>query len=225
MCGEGIGVYLEDNYEPDVCRIIEEIVQPGWVCVDVGAHKGYYTLLLAKTVGEQGYVIAFEAHPDNAAVVLRNAMINDYGKRVRVENIAISDGSSSRVRLFPGRQRSSAEWNIVGHDVSGNQTEPELEVPATSLDAYFSAAQPVDFIKIDIEGAEALALSGMRRVLRESQPVVLIEFHDAAGWLGRRELFEAGYGLRDVVTGRWLDPDRATERVYHCLAVPSQARA
>ena len=78
-------------------------------------------------------------------------------------------------------------------------------------------------MKIDIEGAEAQALVGMRRILRESRPVVLVEFHNETGWAGREHLLTAGYSLRDAKNTRWLDPAAANvHRVYHCLAVPEE---
>lgn len=222
MQAKYIRSYHEGSYEPEVCRTIMRIVQPGWVCVDIGGHVGYFTLLLAKLVGEHGHVIAFEAHAENAEQLRSNVRINGYEARVRVENMAVSDGTCCRVMLFPGRWRSSAEWNIVGHDVEGNLTEPESEVPATSLDAYFCRGLRVDFVKIDIEGAEALALCGMRRLLRESKPLVLVEFHNESGWTGRQELFSAGYYLYDIINARWLDGRLDVQRVYHCLAVAKQ---
>ena len=220
MLGKHLGFYLEGGYEPEVCQIITRIVKPGWVCVDVGAHVGYFTLLLAKLVGEHGHVIAFEAHPENAEQIRSNVRINGYEARVQVENMAVSDGNYHRVKLFPGRKHSSAEWNIVGHDVEGNPTQPELDVPATSLDSYFPPGSRVDFVKMDIEGAEAQALRGMRRLLQEYKPLVFVEFHDESGWTGRKELLAVHYCLYDLENARWLDSELDVRRVYHCLAVP-----
>jgi FkbM family methyltransferase len=225
MRGRVLDAYLDGSYEPDVCETIMSIVQRGWICVDVGAHVGYFTLLFAKLVDERGRVIAFEAHPENARQLRFNTRINGYETRVQVENVAISDGISQRVNLFPGRGHSSFEWNIVGHDVEGNPRQPELEVQATSLDAYFTACSCVDFIKIDIEGAEAQALHGMRRLLRETRPFVLVEFHDEKSWTGRRELLTADYRLYDVRNARWLNSELDVGGVYHCLAVPRERMA
>src|SRR5713101_3990307 len=135
-------------YEPDVCSIIEQMVRPGWICADVGAHIGVITRLLAKLVGPAGRVIAFEAHPENARVLRENLSANGWGKAVTVENLAVSDGSCDRVWLFPGRESSSAEWNIVGHDVNGTRTEPEVEVRAVSLDEYFPPGSRLDLVKM-----------------------------------------------------------------------------
>jgi len=225
MRGKAVGAYFDGSYEPEVCQTIVQIVQRGWICVDVGAHVGYLTLLLAKLVGERGCVIAFEPHPENARQLRFNTKINGYETRVQVENVAISDGISQWVNLFPGRGHSSAEWNIVGHDVEGKPRQPELEVQATSLDAYFTACSCVDFVKIDIEGAEAQALCGMRRLLRECRPFVLVEFHNEKGWTGRRELLEADYRLYDVRNARYLNSELDECRVYHCLAVPRERSA
>ena len=52
-------------YETDVCPSIKEVVEPGWTVLDVGAHIGYHTLLLAKLVGEKGRVISFEPLPES----------------------------------------------------------------------------------------------------------------------------------------------------------------
>jgi len=225
MRGKVYDAYLDGSYEPEVCQTIMRIVQQGWICVDVGAHIGYFTLLLAKLVGERGRVIAFEPHPENARRLRFNARINGFETRVQVEDVAISDGISQSVNLFPGRGHSPAEWNIVGHDVEGNPRQPELEVQASSLDAYFTACPCVDFVKIDIEGAEAQALRGMRRLLRECSPFVLVEFHDEKGWTGRRELLAANYWLYDVRNARWLNSELDVGRVYHCLAVPRERLA
>lgn len=225
MRGKVIGSYREGSYEPEVCQTIMRIVQLGWVCVDVDAHVGYFTLLLAKLVGERGRVIALEAHPENVEQLRSNVRINGYEARVQMENMAVSDGTCQWVKLFPGRGHSSAEWNIVGHDVERNPTQAELEVPATSLDAYFPSGSRVDFVKMDIEGVEAKALRGMRRLLRDGRPFVLVEFHDENCWSGRQELLIAHYCLYDIRNARWLDGELDVQRVYHCLAVPRERLA
>lgn len=206
-------------YEPDICQAIERIVQSGWTCADVGAHVGVITQVFARKVGPTGLVIAFEAHPENARLLRENVSANGWEKLVRVENLAVTDGSCGRVWLFAGRECRPSEWNIVGHDVDGARTHPEMEVPARALDDYFPSGSRLDLVKIDVEGAEAQVLAGMRRLLRETRPVAIIEFHDEVGWAGRQELLAAAYDLYDM-SGRRLDPVRDVQRVYHCLALP-----
>ena len=207
------------SYEPEVCNIIFKIVKSGWICADVGANVGILSRVMARQVGPTGRVIAFEAFPGNAKLSIFMNWLSGHLSTIQTENIAISDGMQSEVSLFPGRDASHAEWNIVGHDVDGKEKKEFIRVPATSLDKYFPPGSVLHFVKIDIEGAEVLALRGMRRILRQSRPVLLVEFHDEAGWNGREELFKANYDLYDI-TGRKLDPGIDTRRIYHCLACP-----
>jgi FkbM family methyltransferase len=212
----------EGAYEPDVRSALKALVRPGWICADVGAHHGVITRELPRLVGPGGRVIAFEAHPDNVRELERVVAAEDLAGWVQVENAAVTDGSRRRVTLHAGRARASTEWNIVGTDLEGRPTPTELEVPATSLDAYFeSDGGAVDLVKIDVEGAEAQVLAGMRRLLKDARPALVVEFHDDAGWAGRSELFDAGYDLYEIA-GTRLDAATDLERRYHCLALPHE---
>lgn len=198
--------------EPALERVIDQLVQPGWSCADVGAHRGMATALLAAAVGSTGRVFAFEAHPSTTRK-LRKRFRNSPAEVV-VENLAISDGSSATLELYAGRFKRSAEWTVAPRTAG----RPELSVPATSLDEYFTAGPALNMVKIDVEGAESQVLAGMTRILREVRPVLFIEFHDDVGWSGRSHLLTAGYDLFDASNQRRLDP--ADDRAYHCLAVP-----
>ena len=206
------------SYEPEVQAAISRVVQPGWTCADVGAHQGIFTRLLAKLVGEGGRVVAFEAHPTNAHAV-EKSLSRGVRDRVTVENVAVTDGEVERVTLYAGRNRWSQEWNVTGMDLDGNPTAAELDVAATSLDRYFGGGR-LDFAKLDVEGAENLVLRGMRRLLRNERPVLVVEFHTPEGWAGRTELLDAGYRL-ETPAGEPVDAGPDATRVYQCLALPS----
>lgn len=208
------GAAAGETYEPELTAAIERVVERGWTCADVGAHVGSITQTLVGLVGQSGLVVAFEAHPANAAELRKRFR---RVTTVHVVNAAVSDGSSERLGLYAGRGNHNTEWNVVGHDVDGAPTRLELEVQALSLDGWFSPGQPLDFVKIDVEGAEGLVLAGMRRVLREQCPVVAVEFHDEQGWAARGELLEAGYRL-ETPDGSSVDPTGS--RVYHVIALP-----
>jgi FkbM family methyltransferase len=205
----------QEPYEPEFTGAIERIVQPGWTCADVGAHVGNITDALVRLVGKEGRVIAYEAHPANAAELRKRFR---RASTVEVVNAAVSDGTADRLMLYAGRHDHSTEWNVVGHDVDGVPTRRELEVEAVSLDVWFSSGEPLHFVKIDVEGAEDRVLAGMRHVLHERRPIVAIEFHDETGWAGRRELLDAGYELT-ATDGSAVDPGGS--RVYHVIARPT----
>lgn len=207
--------YLSDDYETHTLTVIERLVHSKFVCADIGAHIGYTTLLLAKLAGPEGYTYAFEALPDNAALLQRNVELNDYTGRVAVENFAVIDRTLEQLTLQLGR--SSFESTTCCH-------EPirQVRVPATALDDYFKRDSKLDFVKMDIEGAEVQALEGMKRLLTESRPIVLLEVH-ANAWAALDQLAAAKYDLCDV----HLQPTNAqTMRKhghYHCVAFPREA--
>jgi FkbM family methyltransferase len=210
---------MSKKYEIQTQAAIQRIVKPGWVCADVGSNLGFITMPLARLVGPQGRVVAFDAFLPNVTSLKKRIERRKMADWVVVENLAISDGSQERLVLYEGRGQSCSEWNIVGHDVNGNKTAKGVEVPATSLDRYFKPGQQLDFVKMDIEGAEEYALPGMRRVLKEQQPVVLVEFHNEAAWAARKELFDAGYEFFSL-EDEPLHVTSDSALVYLCLAKP-----
>jgi FkbM family methyltransferase len=203
-----------EPYEPELTAAIERVVLRGWSCADVGAHVGNITETLARLIDREGRVVAFEAHPANAEVLRDRFRRN---RVVEVVNAAVGDGSADRLALYAGRHDNSTEWNVLGHDVEGTPTRKVLEVPAVSLDGWYPPGAQLDFVKIDVEGAEGLVLAGMRRLLREARPVLAVEFHDDEAWTSRHELLDAGYALSRT-DGSAIDP--AGDRVYHVIARP-----
>jgi FkbM family methyltransferase len=205
-------------YEPELIRVACRLVGPGAVCVDVGANVGAVSEHLARAVGPEGRVIAFEAHPVNVRTLAR-AMRRKRLSWVTIEPVAVTDGSSRTVMLYSGRAQSRAEWNVGGRTVSGEPGAPEVEVASISLDAFFSADDRVDLVKIDVEGAEGAVLDGMRDLVARTRPVVIAEFHDDANWAKRTTLVAAGYVLFDTAGNRL--PDDAV-RSYHVVALPAE---
>jgi FkbM family methyltransferase len=155
-------------YEPAVVNAIHNIVKPGWVCADVGAHLGYITLLLAKQVGPKGKVIAFEPFPNNFQVLQSNIALNGY-KNVVLENKAVMD-SSGWVSLKPLGD-DPLPYSTFAHLGSGGCV-------AVSLDDYWeNRTDRLNFVKIDVEGAEAAVLRGMERILCQDRSILLVELH------------------------------------------------
>jgi FkbM family methyltransferase len=206
--------YLAPDYEPRVCAAILRLVKPGYFCADVGAHIGYMTLLMTKLVGERGRVYSFEALSENAQVLERNVALNGWQKRVDVENRAVSDRSQTECVMHRGR--TTFESSLIGSESADSFT-----VPATALDDYFAYRSQLDFIKMDIEGAEARAMRGMEKVLQRTRPVILLEVHDA-GWGALDDLLAADYVLHDLNFQRVTIEQMRSQRINHCVAVPKE---
>jgi FkbM family methyltransferase len=161
--------YVFGTSEPEVVQVIQREVRPGSLALDIGANIGYFTLLLAKQVGAEGKVIAFEPLPEVFDVLKENVATNGY-RNVVLESKAVTDDTGC-VRLSQTRAEplSSVESIISGSGIT---------VPAVALDDYFPGrGDRVDFIKMDIEGAELLALKGMQEILQRDRPVLVVELH------------------------------------------------
>lgn len=209
-------------WETDVIAVLKTIVEPGWTAIDLGGHVGRFTTDLAEMVGPKGHVIVFEPHPDNVRLIKQRVARKDLQGRVDIVEAAVSDGVATTVRLYEGRNTSSAEWNILGIDVDGHPGAPRLEVPAISLDAFIGANQPVNFVKMDIEGAEHLALRGMVRILAQQRPVLFTEFHQQTDYRQCCDILRAaGYSLFKL-DGTPAAPYPAPA-TYHTLAKPTSA--
>jgi FkbM family methyltransferase len=188
--------YWLGTYEPELQAALPEVVPPGAVVYDVGANIGYVSLLLARAAGEAGRVFAFEALPDNAARLRRNLELNGMQERVRLFAGAVT-GKAGPVRFLV--HASGGMGKAAGS--AGRQEEhyqAEVTVEGISLDefVYQHGNPPPQVVKMDIEGGEVMALPGMRRVLAETRPVLLMELHGpesaTAAW---ETLSAAGYRI------------------------------
>ena len=115
-------------FEPFQTELVVNEVRPGDVAIDLGAHIGYYTLLLARLVGPTGRVLAFEPDPDNFALLSRNVEMNGYAN-VELFNAAASDrpgrsplfrspdnAGDHRLHESPGQRRPGVEVEVVAVD-------------------------------------------------------------------------------------------------------------
>ena len=139
-------------------ELLVDAVEPGGCAVDGGAHIGYLTLQLARAVGPAGRVLAFEPNPEVRPALERNLRRNGLADRVRVSPKALGTGpGSAELHIAGGGDRSCLAPSPAARRV--------VPVDVTSLDNELAEAPLPDVVKLDIEGAEVAALSGMRRLL------------------------------------------------------------
>ncbi|MGB8541384.1 MAG: FkbM family methyltransferase [Candidatus Acidiferrales bacterium] len=162
--------FVFGTYESDVVRTLQHTVQNNWVVFDIGAHIGYFALLLSKLVGPQGKVFAFEPFPENFKVLEENVRINDC-RNVLLENRAVAEASG----VMNLKSNDSDRLTYTSSLVDGR---PLVDVKAVSLDDYTALLnERIKFVMMDVEGAEAAVLKGMRSILQRDFPVLLIELH------------------------------------------------
>jgi FkbM family methyltransferase len=141
--------------------------------VDVGANIGLYSLLLARLVDRNGSVLAFEPEPNLFAILRENCVSND---ATNIVPFQCALGRVNGVALFHRSVFNSGD-NRLGHASLGHNV---VEVKVERFDDFQPDSKP-DFVKIDVQGHELAALSGMERALSSNLNVrVLFEFSPAA---------------------------------------------
>jgi FkbM family methyltransferase len=161
--------FVFGTFEVEVTRAIQRVVRHGWTVVDIGAHIGYETLLLAQQVGSNGRIFAFEPLADNFRVLTENISLNGC-QNITAENKAVIN-VSGRVSLTRADSDPLTPTSRVVMDGGS-------DIAAVSIDDYFRNSQfPISFLKIDAEGAEGLILEGMHEILKRDRPILLVEVH------------------------------------------------
>jgi|GEM_PF-618734 len=164
---------LHDRYEPSETAFVERMLTPGDCAIDLGANLGYFTMIMAQRVGAHGHVYAFEPVPRNAELLERSRAENNFEDRITVMRAAAAESAGTVQMVVPLHTINWGGPYIDQHEELPPEHE-HLTVPAVRLDDVVER-HPVRFIKMDIEGAELLALRGAERLLRRDRPVVMCE--------------------------------------------------
>lgn len=166
-------------YEPDETAFVRRTVAPGHTVLDLGANIGFFTVIMGSLVGPLGRVYAFEPLDRNACLLQRSIAENGFQDRVTLERAAVGQVSGSARLVFQEYALNSGGSYLFedGMEIpDGHRTQ---DVVTIALDDY-DLRHPVRFIKIDVEGAEPLAIRGARRILRTDRPIILSELNAVA---------------------------------------------
>lgn len=168
-------VYNLSVFERAETQWLKAQVKPDWVFFDVGANFGYYSMLASAASRGRARVYAFEPLASNCALIERNKSLNGF-ERVEVFKTALSDQEGETGFFVP-----PASCSGVGHIIGGEggPSDGHVEtVQTTTLDNFVArhGLDRLDFLKIDVEGAETRVLRGGREALSRFRPTIMIEF-------------------------------------------------
>ncbi len=155
-------------WEPWITMAIAQRLQPGMVCVDVGANLGYFTMLMADLVGPTGGVIAFEPNPRLRELCSSSISSSGFRDRTCISGLAASDVDGAIVPLTFDFS-SPMNGTIVASAKPG-----ATQVRTVRLDSACANLPRVDFIKIDVEGAEELVWRGMQGLLDKNPHAIVV---------------------------------------------------
>jgi FkbM family methyltransferase len=155
---------LEDWFEEEIA-FLRRALAPGMRVLDIGANYGVYALALARRVGPAGRVTAFEPAAAVAAHVRRSAALNGFAW-LAVEQAAVG------ARAGAGQLHGDVPESRTLLAAAGAAED----VRVITLDDWHAAnPAPVDFVKIDVEGAEAEVIAGGRAFFAAQAPLVMLE--------------------------------------------------
>jgi FkbM family methyltransferase len=163
------------EYKRDAVDFFEEALETGDVVVDVGANVGYYTLVASKNVGPSGQVYAFEPLTKNFNRLIENLGRNDADNVVTFNCGLAEEGGTATMHLPKGKPEeatlSKTTWSEITKGNSERKTTEEVELVIFD---EIDEVGAIDFIKIDVEGAEFSVLRSMEQTLKESENIDLL---------------------------------------------------
>ena len=172
-------VCFTGRYEPQETLLVQGILKPGMSFMDVGANWGYFTLLAAHQVGSGGRVVSLEPDPRLFPVLAGNIAMNHLSQAIALR---VAAGSEPGWLTLAGFDEATGNFGLSRVVGSNHENGPLFQVTARPLDAILQemGLETVDLLKMDIEGAEGLALHGLEQSLAQRRVRrILLELHPA----------------------------------------------
>jgi len=168
--------YFPSGYESDNFNFLRQQCKPGDVVLDIGAHIGLFSSIAGKIVGSSGKVYAFEPSPKTNALLQKTISINQLMPVVHVRNEAMGNAVGKTVFYISDGEADNSNSMI---SYMQDRKLHGIDVTILTIDTLVKQEHlsKVNFIKIDVEGAEYDAIRGGEQTFRELRPVCILAIH------------------------------------------------
>ncbi len=156
------------QYDLHVAAVLRRVLRPGMGMIDLGANIGVFALQAAALVGPAGAVLAVEPNPANARLLEASRLANGFTQ------MAVCQVAAARSLGVLALHSFDSNGTVTGCGEAGLLTAQT--VAGVPVDQLVAPGQRIDLVKIDVEGAEHLALLGAADMLRRCRPIVISEF-------------------------------------------------
>ena len=148
-------------------RVIKKVLAPNGLGIDVGAHTGKITQMMVAASPQQH--LAFEPIPE-----LYAALQKKFQQKIRLYNYALSyEIGNSNFNLVTTNKAYSG---LLKRPYDKLESDTNITVNTTTLDAIIAPQQRIHLIKMDVEGAEYWVLKGAQQTIAQHKPILLFEF-------------------------------------------------
>ena len=168
--------YFPSNYESENFSFLKSNTSNGSVVLDLGAHIGLFSGIAAKIVGNSGKVFAFEPAPSTWKVLQNTVAINHAEKVIEPVNQAMGN-EVGNITFFVSDNEVDNSNSLVSY--MNDRKLKGIDVAVNSIDNFVKEKKlpKVDFIKIDVEGAEYDSLRGGTHVFKTLRPAFILAIH------------------------------------------------
>ncbi len=171
---EEIGI--NSFWEKEITDFFVQSVKPSETIIEIGANIGYYTTLLSKLVGKNGHIFSYEANDEVYKMAKLSLEFNRLEENVKLKNVAVSDHNGSVG--FVSDSASGLKFSTInigeGHIKRDLDISVAKKIQCVSLDNDLPELKDVDWIRMDIEGSEVLALRGAKKIIKNSPNLKIV---------------------------------------------------
>lgn len=168
--------YFPSDYEQENFSFLKSVCREGAVVLDIGAHIGLFSAIAAKVTGDSGKVFAFEPAPNTLPVLYQTIRINQLGNVISPVNHAMGK-ETGKITFFISDEEADNSNSLISYKQDRKLNAVEVEV--NTIDSFVASKKlsRVDFIKIDVEGAEFDTIRGGMEVFKKFQPAFILAIH------------------------------------------------
>lgn len=168
--------YFPSTYEKENFNFLANSCKPGAVVIDIGAHIGLFSVIASQVTTNSGKVYAFEPAPNTYALLQKTLSINDTGSVIETFQKAVGK-ETGKITFFISDGEADNSNSLVNY--KEDRPLHGIDVEVTSVDAFVKERKinKLDFIKIDVEGAEYDTLRGAAETLQNLKPVCIVAIH------------------------------------------------
>ena len=166
-------IFFFGEYEKGTNHVLAEYVKKGHVVLELGANLGSETLIVSRLVGSEGHVYGFEPNPYTFKRLQRNIEINGISN-VDIYELAIGENNTEiYFNIYP---ENSSNPGMSSKYVE-NPCTKKINVKQVTIDSFMQQHNitKLDFLKLDIQGAEIDALNGARNTIAKYRPIIFAE--------------------------------------------------